>query len=138
MRLMLSIPGSLFFAKMVMTSSAPAKSARELPNTHPKIHSFIDRMSHTILTPFCIRSVFFLRLTQLNIQNTITVRDLQIEDFIDDRCNLSNEKKVQKLFQVFELTRMNLAVPVQYSLHVAFNSFRKRCPNVLSVVLHFV
>ena len=34
-------PGFLSFAKLVMMSSTPAKSAG-MPDTHPKIHSFVD------------------------------------------------------------------------------------------------
>ena len=39
---MISIPGSLSFAKLVMMSSAPAKSAG-MPETRPKIHSSNQR-----------------------------------------------------------------------------------------------
>ena len=39
---MISIPGSLFFAEVVMMSSGPAKSAGML-DTRPKIHSVDQR-----------------------------------------------------------------------------------------------
>ena len=39
---MISIPGSLSFAKLAMMSSAPAKSAG-VPDMRPKIQSFVDR-----------------------------------------------------------------------------------------------
>ena len=38
---MISIPDSLSFAKLMMMSSAPAKSAG-MPDTRPEIHSFLD------------------------------------------------------------------------------------------------
>ena len=58
---MISILGSLSFAKLVVMSSAPAKSAG-MPDARPKIRLFNQRCrSHTILTPICIRSAFFLR-----------------------------------------------------------------------------
>ena len=40
-RSMISIPGSLSFAKLVMMSSGPA-NLRGMPDTRPKIHSFLD------------------------------------------------------------------------------------------------
>ena len=57
-------PGSLSFAKLVMMSSAPAKSAGDAryASQDPFIQS---TLSHTISTPICIRSAFFLRSTQL-------------------------------------------------------------------------
>ena len=55
---MISIPGSLSFAKLVMMSSAPAKSAVDA-----KIHS----LSQMISTPNAIRSAFFLRRVQLTL-----------------------------------------------------------------------
>ena len=56
---MISIPGSLSFAKLVMMSFAPAKSAG-MPDTGPKIRSFRQStLSHTISTPIFIRSTFF-------------------------------------------------------------------------------
>ena len=56
---MILIPGSLSFAKLVMMSSANAKSAGDA--TYKSQDPFIQSMlSHTILTPICIRSVFFL------------------------------------------------------------------------------
>ena len=61
---MISIPGSLSFAKVVMMSSATAKSAgdaRYAPHD-PFVQS---TLSHTILTSICIRSAFLLRQTQL-------------------------------------------------------------------------
>ena len=39
---MISIPGSLSFAKLVMMSSASAKSAGDARYACPKIHSFVD------------------------------------------------------------------------------------------------
>ena len=63
---MIPIPGSLSFAKfdkLVMMSSAPEKCAG-VPDTRPKIHEFVDRLSHTISTPIFIRSAFFLHRTQ--------------------------------------------------------------------------
>ena len=56
---MISIPGSLL-CQVVMTSSAPAKSAGDAryASQDPFIQS---RLSHTISTPICIRSAFFLR-----------------------------------------------------------------------------
>ena len=55
---MISIPGSLSFAKLVMMSSAPAKSAG-MPDTRPKIHSFVDcprqsRLQFVLLHSFCV------------------------------------------------------------------------------------
>ena len=57
-------PGSLSFAKLVMMSSAPAKSAGDAryASQDPFIQS---TLSHTISTLICIRSAFFLRRTQL-------------------------------------------------------------------------
>ena len=63
---MILIPGSLSFAKLVMMSSSPEKFAGGggggMPDAYTKIHS----LSHTILTPICIRSTcaFFLHGTQ--------------------------------------------------------------------------
>ena len=61
-------PGSLSFAKLVMMSSAPAKSSGDARyvSQDPFIQS---TMSHTISTPICIRSAFFLhvRPTQLHV-----------------------------------------------------------------------
>ena len=55
---------SLSFAKLVMMSSAPAKSARDA--RYASQDPFIHRtLSHIISTPICIRSAFFLRRTQL-------------------------------------------------------------------------
>ena len=45
-RSMVSIPGSLHFAKLVMTSSTTA-NLRGMPDKRPKIHS----LPHTISTP---------------------------------------------------------------------------------------
>ena len=57
---MILIPGSLSFAKLVMISSAPAKSVGGRQIRIPRsIHSR-SMLSHTILTPICIRSAFFL------------------------------------------------------------------------------
>ena len=59
-------PGSLSFAKLVMMSSAPAKSAGDA--RYASQDSFIQStLSHTISTPVCIRSAFFLRRTQKEI-----------------------------------------------------------------------
>ena len=57
-------PGSLSFAKLVMMSFAPAKSAGDTryASQDPFIHS---TLSHTISTPICIRSAFFLPRTQI-------------------------------------------------------------------------
>ena len=51
---------SLLFAKLVMMSSAPAKSAGDAryASQDPFIQS---TLSHTISTPICIRSAFFVR-----------------------------------------------------------------------------
>ena len=59
---MILIPGSLSFVKLVMMSSAaaPAESAGGMPDTRPKIHLFVDQLSHTISIPICITSAFFL------------------------------------------------------------------------------
>ena len=43
-------PGTLSFAKLVMMSSAPAKSAGDAR------YASHDSLSHTILFPICIRS----------------------------------------------------------------------------------
>ena len=60
---MISIPGSLSFAKLVIMSSAPAKSAGDA--RYASQDTFIQStLSHTISTPICIRSAFFLRRTQ--------------------------------------------------------------------------
>ena len=60
---MISTPGSLSFAKLVVMSSAPAKSSGDprYASQDPIIQS---TLSHTISTPICIRSEFFLRRTQ--------------------------------------------------------------------------
>ena len=55
---MILIPGSLSFAKLVMMSSAPAKSAGDA--RYMSQDPFIQSTSHTISTPICIRSAFFL------------------------------------------------------------------------------
>ena len=62
-RLMISIAGSLYFPKLMMTSFAPAKSAGDARYTSqdPFIQS---TLSHIISTSICIRSAFFLRRTQ--------------------------------------------------------------------------
>ena len=59
-------PGSLSFAKLVVMSFAPAKSAEDTryASQDPFIQS---TLSHTSSTPICIRSAFFLRRTQLII-----------------------------------------------------------------------
>ena len=64
---MILIPGSLSFAKLVMMSSAPAKSVGDAryASQGPFIHGNQRWLSHTISTPICIRSAFFLRRTQL-------------------------------------------------------------------------
>ena len=56
-------PGSLSFAKLAMMSCAPANSAGDAryASQDPFIQS---TLSHTISTPICIRSAFFLRRTQ--------------------------------------------------------------------------
>ena len=56
-------PGSPSFDKLVMMSSAPAKSARDARymSQDPFIQSTLP---HTISTPICIRSGFFLRRMQ--------------------------------------------------------------------------
>ena len=56
-----AIPGSLFFAKLVMMSSAPAKSAG-VPDTRPKIHSF---------NPHCS--------IQYRLQSVLGVRSFYVE-----------------------------------------------------------
>ena len=57
-------PGSLSFAKLVMMSFAPAKSAGDA--RYASQDPFIQpTFSHTISTPICIRSAFFLRRTQI-------------------------------------------------------------------------
>ena len=63
---MISIPGSLSFAKLVMMSTAPAKSAGDARYAcqDPFIQS---TLSHTISTPISIKSSFFLHRTQLQI-----------------------------------------------------------------------
>ena len=64
MRWMISIPGSLSFAKLVMMSSAPAKSAGNprYASQDPFIHC-INVVPHK--TPICIRSALLLHRTQL-------------------------------------------------------------------------
>ena len=65
---MILIPGSLSFAKLVMMSFSPERfvggggGGGGMPDAYTKIHS----LSHTILTPICIRSTcaFFLHGTQ--------------------------------------------------------------------------
>ena len=52
---MISIPGSLSFAKLVMMSSAPEKSAGDA--RYASQDPFIQLIH---LTPSCIRSAFFL------------------------------------------------------------------------------
>ena len=70
---MISIPGSLSFANLVMMSSTPGKlNLRGMPDMHPKIHSFVDLLSNTISTPICIRSAFFLRQTQQTLIRKIS------------------------------------------------------------------
>ena len=69
---MISIPGSLSFANLVMMSSAPAKSAGDA--RYASQDPFIRLLSHTISTPNAIRSAFFLRrtrqmLTKIHILN---------------------------------------------------------------------
>ena len=56
---MISIPGSLSFAKLVMMSPAAAKSAGDAryASQYPFNQS---TLSHSISTPICIRSAFFL------------------------------------------------------------------------------
>ena len=66
---MISIPGSLSFAKLVMLSPAPANSAGDAryASQDPFIHSLIDRVSHTISAPNAtVRDAFFLCRTQLD------------------------------------------------------------------------
>ena len=60
-------PGSLSFAKLVMISSAPAKSAGDARNAFqdPFIQS---TSSHAISTPICMRTAFFLCRKQQNLQ----------------------------------------------------------------------
>ena len=60
---MISIPGSPYFANLVMMSSAPTKSVGDAryASQDPFIQS---TLSHAILTPICNRSAFFLRRTQ--------------------------------------------------------------------------
>ena len=62
-RSMISIPGSLSFAKLAMVSSAPEKSAGDAryASQDPFTHSLIDWLPHTISTPKAIRSALFLR-----------------------------------------------------------------------------
>ena len=57
--------GSLSFAKMVMMSSAPAKCASDA--RYASKDPFICWWYHTILTPICIRSAFFLHQMQLSL-----------------------------------------------------------------------
>ena len=64
-----SIPGSLSFAKMVMMSSAPAKSKEDA--RYASQDPLIRLMSQTISTPNAVRSAFFLRRTQQH--NNITL-----------------------------------------------------------------
>ena len=82
---MISTPGSLSFAKLVMMSSAPAKSAGDARyvSQDPFIHS-ISMLSHTISTPICIRSVFFLhRMQRSNVpQQDFWIPDLERSIFI--------------------------------------------------------
>ena len=63
---MIAIPGSLSIslAKLVMTSSTPAKSTG-MPDTRPKIRSFVD-CPDTMSTPICIRNCV---LSTSNAQN---------------------------------------------------------------------
>ena len=60
MRSIISIPGSLSFTKLVMMSSVPAKSTGD--DRYASQDPFIQStLSHTISTPICIRTAFFLR-----------------------------------------------------------------------------
>ena len=64
---MISIPGSLSFAKLVMMSSTPAKSAGDASysvRVPRSIHSLTDHLSHTISTPIRISTAFFLHQMQ--------------------------------------------------------------------------
>ena len=56
-------PGSLSFAKLLMMSSIPVKSAvnARYASQDPFVQS---TLFHTISTPICISSAFFLRRTQ--------------------------------------------------------------------------
>ena len=58
---MISIPGSLSFAKLVMMPSAPANSAG-MPDTLPKIHSFVYCPIQSLLqTKLGVRSFYVER-----------------------------------------------------------------------------
>ena len=59
---MISIPGSLYFAKLAMMSSAPAKYAG-MPDTRPKIHSFSQHCPIESRLQSVVRSVFSLHQT---------------------------------------------------------------------------
>ena len=71
-------PGSLPFAELVIMSAAPAKSAgyARYASQDPFIQS---TMSHTISTPICIRSAFFLpvRRTQLHVVFVVVIVTLK-------------------------------------------------------------
>ena len=55
---MISIPtGFLSFAKLVMMSPT-LQNLRGMPDTRPKIHSFVDRLSHTISTQLGVRCFY--------------------------------------------------------------------------------
>ena len=61
---MISIPGSLSFAKLMMMSSAPAKSAEDAGYTSQDPFTQ-STLSDTISTSICFRSAFqFLRRAQ--------------------------------------------------------------------------
>ena len=64
---MISIPGSLSFAKLVMMSSAPEKSAGDVryASQDPFIHG---NQRRPISTPICIGGTFFLRRTQKSVK----------------------------------------------------------------------
>ena len=71
-------PGSLSLAKLMMMSSAPAKSAEDVKyaSKDPFIQS---TLFHTISTPICIWSAFF---------STSNVISLQVKRFPESCCVL--------------------------------------------------
>ena len=72
-------PGSLPFAKLVMMSSAPA-NLRGVLDTHPKIHSFIQRCP-----------------TQSRLQSVLGVRSFYVE-----RNNYALFKYICNVHDIFE------------------------------------
>ena len=90
-----SIPDSLSFAKLVMMSSAPAKSAGGVPDTHAKIHSFVDR--------------FFCPM-QSRLQSVLGVRSFYLPMFYkdyfttNDKIHTYNTRSASNIHITYERT----------------------------------